>query len=650
VTTAAPLLVIEHLRTHFHTEAGVVKAVDDLSIAIGAGETVGLVGESGSGKSVASLSLMQLLPERGSTTTGNVVFLQRSMLALSARQMTSVRGADMAMIFQEPMTSLNPVFRVGDQVAETILTHQPVSRREAMERTLQLFREVGIPDPERRIHSYPHEMSGGQKQRVMIAMALACNPKLLICDEPTTALDVTIQAQILDLLRSLRDQRGMAMLFITHDFGVIAEIADRVAVMYRGKLVEYGDVLDVFERPQHPYTKGLLACKPRLDTIFETLPTVDDYMLTEVRDGEIVITERPMTAARLESFVGVRKRNTEPTGEPLLEVHHLSVVFGGSAGAVRAVDDVSFSVWPGQTLGLVGESGCGKTTTGRAIIGLVPKSAGTLKFQGTDLTRAFAEDARMRSREDLRLVAILLVEVLIAIPLAYAGMSVLPGLAAPILALLVLVGVVVFTATTWTRLATGRRSLRADLQIVFQDPYSSLNPRMSVEEILTEPMLVHGIGKDAAERRDRAAALLAEVGLLPEHLRRYPHEFSGGQRQRICIARALSVEPKLLICDEAVSALDVSVQAQVLNLLRKLQKDRGLTYIFISHDLSVVKFMSDTMAVMQGGRIVEAGNSEAIYDAPQQEYTRRLIDAIPKDDVAHIRAIRAQRTPHVAHG
>ncbi len=637
------LLVIENLRTHFHTESGVVKAVDDLTIAIGAGETVGLVGESGSGKSVASLSLMQLLPERGVSTTGNVVFLQRSMLGLSSREMTKVRGADMAMIFQEPMTSLNPVFRVGSQVAETILTHQKVSRREAMERTIQLFREVGIPDPESRIHSYPHEMSGGQKQRVMIAMALACNPKLLICDEPTTALDVTIQAQILDLLRQLRDQRGMAMLFITHDFGVIAEIADRVAVMYRGKLVEYGDVIDVFEHPKHPYTKGLLACKPRLDTKFDLLPTVDDYMNSRVEGGEVVITEREMTPERLATFCGVRRRNTAPEGGPLLEVKGLSVVYSGSAGAVRAVDDVSFAVWPGQTLGLVGESGCGKTTAGRAILGLIPSSAGTLSFQGTDLRAAFADDAKMRSREDFQLVALVGIESLLALVAGYAGMGMLPGLASPILALLVLVGVIVVTANTWARTATGRRSLRADIQIVFQDPYSSLNPRMSVEEILTEPMMVHGIGKDAADRSARAAALLAEVGLLPEHLRRYPHEFSGGQRQRICIARALSVEPKLLICDEAVSALDVSVQAQVLNLLRKLQRDRALTYIFISHDLSVVKFMSDTMAVMQAGKIVEAGDSEAIYASPQQAYTRRLIAAIPKDDIAHIRAIRAGR-------
>jgi peptide/nickel transport system ATP-binding protein len=584
-----PLLDIRNLKTWFHTDEGIVKAVDDISLQIGPGETLGLVGESGSGKSVTSLTIMRLLPESSSEIAGgSVAFLGKDLATMSLRDMCDIRGQDVAMIFQEPMTSLNPVFRVGDQVAETILAHQKVTRDEARVRTIQLFREVGIPDPEERIDSYPHEMSGGQKQRVMIAMALACNPKLLIADEPTTALDVTIQAQILDLLRDLRDRRGMSILFITHDLGVIAEIADKVAVMYRGKLVEYGDVLSVFGDPKHPYTKGLLACRPRLDTPYRILPTVDDFMETWVEHGEVKVREKPMSWERLKHLTTTsRPRMIEPSGEPILKVQNLKVWFpvkkgllGGPTRHIKAVDDVSFDVYPGQTLGLVGESGCGKTTTGRAILRLIEPTAGRVWFQGEDL--------------------------------ATVGRSAL-------------------------------NKLRRHLQNIFQDPYSSLNPRQTVEEILTEPMLVHGIGKNHTERRDRAQALMTEVGLPPTYLRRYPHEFSGGQRQRIVIARALSVEPKLVICDEAVSALDVSVQAQVLNLLKQLQERRNLTYIFISHDLAVVKFMSDVMCVMQGGKIVEMGPAEAIYAKPREEYTKNLIAAIPRDDIAHIREIQSVR-------
>lgn len=590
------LLEIAGLKTYFHSDAGTVKAVDDLSIHIRLGETLGLVGESGSGKSVTSLSIMRLLPDIGARIEGGrISFLGQDLVQLPRRDLPAIRGKEIAMIFQEPGTSLNPVYRVGSQVAEAILLHERVTPAVARQRTLALFQEVGIPDPELALDKYPHEMSGGQKQRVMIAMALSCNPKLLIADEPTTALDVTIQAQILDLIRRLRDERGMAILFITHDLGVIAEIADDVAVMYRGKLVEYNTAREVFLNPQHPYTKGLLACRPRLDSTRRRLPTVSDFMQTSTAaDGQLVITAKsfsPECMAEIEgrgrgrllhplsagtsSVPDVPGVSRVPVGQqPLLRVENLQVYYPRKQGLLRttvgytkAVDGISFDVYKGQTLGLVGESGCGKTTTGRAILRLIPVTGGTVLFEGMD----------------------------------------------------------------WTRLREAElRKQRRRMQIVFQDPYSSLNPRMTVQAMLTEAMAVHRLGATTEERRERAAALLVEVGLLADHLDRYPHEFSGGQRQRLCIARALAVEPDFLICDESVSALDVSVQAQVLNLLKDLQEKRGLTYVFISHDLSVVKFMSDMMAVMSQGKIVEFGPSDAIYAAPQNEYTRKLIAAIPQ--------------------
>jgi peptide/nickel transport system ATP-binding protein len=604
---------VADLRTHFHTDDGVVRAVEGVSFRIEPGRTLGIVGESGSGKSVTSLSIMRLLAGSARIETGSISLLGRDLVKLPEPQMRSIRGREISMIFQEPMTSLNPVFTVGSQVMEAILLHQQVTRAEARERTIRLFDEVGIPDPAQRVDSYPHQMSGGQKQRVMIAMALSCNPKLLIADEPTTALDVTIQAQILDILRKLRDERGMAILFITHDLGVIAEIADDVLVMYRGEEVEYGPVLDVFAAPKHPYTKGLLACRPRLDTPYRLLPTVDDFMETLVEDGRTVVREKPLSAARLEELkTRGRGRLLHPASElaamghpwnaaarvgdattvaegtpPLLDVQDLAVHFPVRRGVlarvvdhVRAVDGVSFRVYRGQTLGLVGESGCGKTTAGRAILRLIEPTAGTVTFAGQDVGRL--------DRRELR-------------------------------------------------------ALRRKMQIIFQDPYGSLNPRMTVEAALVEPLTIHGLGGDRAGRRDRAAALLEEVGMSPAHLRRYPHEFSGGQRQRICIARALAVEPEFLVCDESVSALDVSVQAQVLNLLKRLQETRGLTYIFISHDLSVVKFMADMMAVMNGGKIVEFGPAEAIYRDPREAYTRRLISATPNDDLENIRRIVKER-------
>ncbi|MEM1030693.1 MAG: dipeptide ABC transporter ATP-binding protein [Myxococcota bacterium] len=591
------VLRIRDLEVAFHTEDGVVRAVEGISLDIRPGRTLGVVGESGSGKSVTAMSILRLLPpETARIGRGGIALLDRDVLALGPSALRKLRGGDAAMIFQEPMTSLNPMHTVGAQVMEAITTHERVSSAEARRRTVALFREVDLPDPESRIDSYPHEMSGGQKQRVMIAMALACHPKLLIADEPTTALDVTIQKQILDLLRRLRDARDMSILFITHDLGVIAELADEVAVMFKGHLVEYGRTLDIFERPQHPYTRALLACRPRLDTTARRLPTTATFMDWSVDDeGRLEVVEKPPPPAEgTEGVVAAPTSSPPPPddGPPLLKVDGLSVHFpirrgfwSRTQGYVRAVDGVSFEVRRGQTLGLVGESGCGKTTTGRALLRLIDTRDGVairgrVTFDGIDLTAA-----------------------------------------------------------------KGRalRALRRRLQIVFQDPYASLNPRMSVGATLMEPMIVHGLAKSAAQRRERAVALLEEVGLEARHLRRYPHEFSGGQRQRISIARALAVEPEFIVCDDSVSALDVSVQAQVLNLLKDLQAQRGLTYVFISHDLSVVKFMSDTMAVMRAGRIVESGPSEAIYADPEQDYTRRLIAAVPDDDIEALRARQAQR-------
>jgi peptide/nickel transport system ATP-binding protein len=607
------VLEVSDLRTYFHTEEGVVKAVDDLSFKLEAGRTLGIVGESGSGKSVTSLSIMRLLTATAKIETGKIAFLGRDLVRLPEREMQSIRGRDISMIFQEPMTSLNPVFTVGAQIMEAIILHQKVGKKEARKKAIELLREVGIPSPEDRVDYYPHQMSGGQKQRVMIAMALSCNPQLLIADEPTTALDVTIQAQILEILRKLRDERGMAIIFITHDLGVIAEIADDVLVMFRGEEVEYGPVLQIFSDPKHPYTKGLLACRPRLETKYRRLPTVDDFMET-VRDGDNVrVIEKKMAAARLQHLeTEGRGRLLHPKSElerighpwkeghhapdtqtveegttPLLQVENLEVHFPvrrgllqRTVGHIKAVDGVSFNVYRGQTLGLVGESGCGKTTTGRAILRLIEPTGGRVVYNGVDL--------RSLSGSELR-------------------------------------------------------AMRSKMQIVFQDPYGSLNPRMTIESAITEPMVIQGIGKNKADRRDRAAELLREVDLAPGYLRRYPHEFSGGQRQRICIARALAAGPEFIICDESVSSLDVSVQAQVLNLLSELQDKRGLTYIFISHALAVVKFMADIMAVMNAGKILEFGPSENIYANPREDYTRKLIEATPNDDIELIRKRVAER-------
>lgn len=579
----SPLLDVQNLVTEFRSDIYNVKAVNDVSFSVGRGRTLGIVGESGSGKSVTSLSVMRLIPNPpGRITGGKTLFTEADgtsvdLLSLPEDAMRSYRGNRIAMIFQEPMTSLNPVFTCGDQIVEAIRLHRNVSKAEAEARTLELFKEVQLPRPEAMMRSYPHQLSGGQKQRVMIAMAMSCNPALLIADEPTTALDVTVQATILDLMRSLQQQHQMSMMFITHDLGVIAEIADDVIVMYKGRIVEQGPVLQIFEDPQHPYTKGLLACRPRLDTKLRILPTVRDFM-DEAADGTIVEIRNETVEHRVHELSFSQQELDDrltsfDAKQPLLDVRDLKVhfpiksgLFGKTSGYVRAVDGVSFTLRPGETLGLVGESGCGKTTTGRAILRLVEPTSGSVAFDGHDVLALGSAELKR---------------------------------------------------------------LRRDMQIIFQDPYSSLNPRLSVGSAIMEVLTVHGIGSNDAERKEHVQYLLDKVNLLPRHFNNYPHEFSGGQRQRICIARALALKPKLLICDESVSALDVSVQAQVLNLLVQLRDEFDLTYIFISHDLSVVKFISDRIAVMNAGNIVEMRPANAIYANPEQEYTRNLIDAIP---------------------
>jgi peptide/nickel transport system ATP-binding protein len=559
-----------------------MRAVDDVSFTVHKGRTLGIVGESGSGKSVTSLSVMRLIPDPpGRIVGGKALFHEdgkvTDLLTLPEDTMRSYRGNRIAMIFQEPMTSLNPVFTCGDQVVEAIKLHQNVSAEEARSRALHLFKEVQLPRPESMMTSYPHQLSGGQKQRVMIAMAMSCNPALLIADEPTTALDVTVQATILDLMRDLQRKHAMSMMFITHDLGVIAEIADDVIVMYKGKIVERGPVQQIFEDPQHPYTKGLLACRPRLDRKLKILPTVRDFM-DESEDGTITERTHESVDAKVHELQftaqEIDARNAALAVErPLLSVKDLEVYFpiksgflGRTSGHVKAVDGITFDVKPGETLGLVGESGCGKTTTGRAILRLVEPTGGEVIFDGKNVRSLGAQDLK---------------------------------------------------------------TMRKDFQIIFQDPYSSLNPRLSVGSAIMEVLRVHNIGSSENERRDHVQYLLEKVNLLPRHFNNYPHEFSGGQRQRICIARALALKPKLLICDESVSALDVSVQAQVLNLLVSLRDEFKLTYIFISHDLSVVKFISDRIAVMNAGKIVEMGASNAVYENPQDPYTSRLISAIP---------------------
>jgi len=581
---------IQELETVFSTDEGTVKAVDKVSFTLEKGRTVGVVGESGSGKSVTSLSLMRLIPNPpGRIVGGRLMYHSRTkglvdLTQVPENEMREFRGNEIAMIFQEPMTSLNPVFTCGNQVMEALILHQEMSKAEARARTLELFKEVELPRPENIIDSYPHQLSGGQKQRVMIAMAMSCNPRILIADEPTTALDVTVQATILNLMRKLRDTHDMGIIFITHDLGVIAEIADHVVVMYKGKVVEQGSIWEIFSNPQHPYTKGLLACRPPLDQRLKLLPTIADFM-DENEAGEMVEIEKTVDET-ISSLVitpeeTAKRHEILYAHEPVLSVRNLKTYFPIREGLfskvvdhVKAVDDVSFDVYPGETLGLVGESGCGKTTLGRTILRLIEPTTGKIIFHGKDITHISGDELR---------------------------------------------------------------KMHQRIQIIFQDPYSSLNPRITIGSAILEPMQVHGLHADDSERQRKVQELLERVNLDPAHYNRYPHEFSGGQRQRICIARALAVQPEFVICDESVSALDVSVQAQVLNLLNELRDEFGLTFIFISHDLSVVKFMSDRMIVMNEGKIEEMGDADEIYQNPRKAYTKRLIAAIPRGNLEEIR-------------
>ncbi len=564
------MLKVTDLQIQFNTQNGQFKAVKGISFNLDKGETIGIVGESGSGKSVTALALMRLL-NNDATISGNIVLNDKSLCDLSEPEMRKIRGHQMAMIFQEPMTSLNPVLTCGFQLTEAIRLHLGATKANAKKRAIKLFNEVQLSQPDKIFDSYPHQVSGGQKQRVMIAMALSCNPEILIADEPTTALDVTVQKTIIELLLKLKETRNMSLVFISHDLGVISEIADRVLVMHKGEIVEEAPVKTLFAHPKHPYTKGLLACRPTPSIHLKKLPVVADFMETG--------SKRPLSIEKIrEEYAYPAKEIKERKSklysqQPLLTIKNLNTWFpvgrnflGKPKGYVKAVNQVSFDVYPGETLGLVGESGCGKTTLGRSILRLIEPTSGNINFGSVDL--------RQLNKTDMR-------------------------------------------------------EIRRDIQIIFQDPYSALNPRLTVGDSLMEPLRVHHFYTNDAKRKKRVLELLERVNLEPAHFNRYPHEFSGGQRQRIVIARALALQPKFIICDESVSALDVSVQAQVLNLIRELQQEFNLTYIFISHDLAVIKHISDRMMVMNKGEIVEMGDPDEVYNHPKEEYTKRLIASIP---------------------
>ena len=619
---STPILQVDDLRTWLAGSEGVVRAVNAVSFSVGRGETFALLGESGCGKSMTALSIARLLPDAGRIISGSVRLDGEDLLQLPEAAMREVRGAHIGMIFQEPGTSLNPVMQIGAQIGEVLLQHTPLRGREVADRVLELLDAVGLPDPARRVNEYPFQLSGGMKQRVMIAIALACNPGLLIADEPTTALDVTIQAQVLDMLRSLQEKMGMAILLITHDLGVVSRMAHHVAVMYAGEIVESARREDFFRNPAHPYSRKLFASLPqrqardralavirgrvpsmigesagcrfaeRCDFAWSTCRTVHPAWSTiEVNHGvrcHLHADNAEQTAAAAGPGAASEVAHAAPypdTDTPLLSVQDLKIyfpvrkgVFRRVAGHVKAVDGVSLSLHTGRTLALVGESGSGKTTVGRGIVQLLPLSGGSVRFDGVDLSSLSAGELRQRRR---------------------------------------------------------------DFQIIFQDPYGSLNPRMRVLDIVEEGMIALGLGGDRKARALRVDEALSQVGLAPEMKYRYPHEFSGGQRQRIAIARALAVEPKLIVCDEPTSALDVSVQAQILNLLRNLQNRLGIAYLFITHNMSVVEFLADDVAVMYMGRIVEQGSAENVLRNPQHDYTRTLLSAVPRVDATHARDTRA---------
>ena len=539
-----------------------IPTIKNISYYIKPNEIVAIVGESGSGKSVSSLSIMNLLPKFNSRiTSGKITFNGIEITDYRHQDLLSLRGGDIGMIFQEPMSALNPSMRCGAQVEEILKAHTNLSASELKLEVLSLFEKTKLPNPDRIYEAYPHEISGGQKQRVMIAMAIACSPKLLIADEPTTALDVTVQKEIIELLKELQRDTQMSILFISHDLALVSEFADRVLVMYKGEIIESGTSLEIFNNPKHPYTRALIMARPKSGQRLKRLPTVNSILGNSYSSEVVTLKERQ------------NQHKIIYAHPPLLEVKDVSKNYYSTLGLFskqnifKAVDQVSFKVYPGETLGLVGESGCGKSTLSNAIMLLDKPSEGAVYFMGTDITKL--------SKTEIR-------------------------------------------------------ALRKDIQIIFQDPFASLNPRLSVEKTLTEPMLVHKIGTNTSDRISKAVEILKRVGLTEEDLKKYPHEFSGGQRQRIGIARAIVLEPKLIICDESVSALDISVQAQVLNLLNELKEEFNFTYIFISHDLNVVNYMSDQLLVMKSGKIEESGEADAIYKDPQKGYTKKLIHAIPK--------------------
>ena len=562
-----PLLSVQNLCIDFNTVDKGVTAVKNISFTVAAGEMVAIVGESGSGKSVTALSVLKLLPSKTSVK-GKLVFLSKGkdsldLLEATDKVMTSIRGKDIAMIFQEPMSSLNPLLTCGYQMIEAIQLHEQISSVAAKKRAIDLFKKVNLPFPETIINRYPHQLSGGQKQRVMIAMAISCNPSLLIADEPTTALDVTVQKTILQLIKELQLQMGLGVIFITHDLSMVSEIADSVIVMYQGEIVEQGIASEVLQNPKHPYTKALMACRPSFHPKGERLPVVSDLLVPQNKSNEKPILLDTQS-------IGLYKSTP---AKIVLQVENLTMHFfekkswfKKSVPTIKALDGINLTIKKGEIVGLVGESGCGKSTLVKAILQLIKPSSGKIILNGMNLP-------------DLSKMAM--------------------------------------------------RSIRKDLQIVFQDPYGSLNPRLTIGAAIEEPLKVHGIFKNQEQRKNRVLELLDKVKLQPEHFNRYPHEFSGGQRQRICIARALALNPSFLIFDESVSALDVSVQAQVLNLLNDLRLEFGFTAIFISHDLSVVRYISDRILVMEKGKIIEAGNSDDIWFSPQNEYTKKLISAIP---------------------